>query len=383
MDESTVPVGQQFGLRRDNFILDPLKDTDCFARDDIKTQIIAESLEVDLVTGLAPKRLVWGPYGGGKTHTLMRTMDELQQLTPIHAVRIECPDLSKKSRFHDLYREGIMRSLGQDFIVGLIEEVVQLVGYARREELSARLKARFIDEELAKAAIRIFDPNFDRLRLWRWISGVTMSRQDLDDLGQTQDLTETEAARLAEIICIFGRLLRDLRHKTLVLVLDEMERLRAIGAETITTFVSGFTRLVDPNQSSVSVLIGASAAVESEMVEVFSSNGPVISRLGAGPDSQIEIPALQDPDVDKFIKGVIKYLRAPDANVPNLVSIAANSTDEAITTDFFPFTDEAINSLKSHLTQIMTPREITMKMTRALGRAHRATKRAITTDCIA
>ncbi len=72
-------------------------------------------------TGLAPKRLVRGPYGAGKTYTLMRTMDELANLTKIHPVRVECPDLAKKSRFHDLYREGIMRALGQDFVLGLLE----------------------------------------------------------------------------------------------------------------------------------------------------------------------------------------------------------------------------------------------------------------------
>src|SRR6185436_8646592 len=135
------------------------------------THQIAESLEIDLVTGLAPKRLISGPYGGGKTHTLMRTMRELQQLTPIHPVRIECPDLSKKSRFHDLYREGIMRGLGQDLIIGLIDDAVQAVGMARREELVNKLKEKFEDEEVAKAALRVYDPNFDRLRLWRWISG--------------------------------------------------------------------------------------------------------------------------------------------------------------------------------------------------------------------
>ena len=271
MDNETATIGQQYGLRRENFILDPLKDLDCFARDDIDTRVIAESLDIDLVTGLAPKRLVSGPYGAGKTHTLMRTMQELKQLTPIHAVRIECPDLSRKSRFHDLYREGIMRGLGQDFIINLIEDAVQSVGLARRDELLNRLKVKLGDEEIAKATIRLIDPNFDQLRLWRWISGVAMSRQDLDDLGQTQDLTQTEAARLAEVICLFGRLLRETRHQTLVLILDEMERLSSIGQETITTFVSGFTRLVDPNQTSVSVLIGASAALETEMVEVFSS----------------------------------------------------------------------------------------------------------------
>lgn len=380
MNDETTTIGQQYGLRRENFILDPLKDTECFARDDINTHAIAESLDIDLVTGLAPKRLVWGPYGGGKTHTLMRTMRELEQLTPIHSVRIECPDLSKKSRFHDLYREGIMRGLGQDFILGMIEDAVLSVGLARRDELLGRLKAKFGDEEIAKAVIRLIDPNFEKLRLWRWISGVAVSRQDLDDLGQTQDLTQTEAARLAEIICLFGRLLREIRHQTLVLVLDEMERLRSIGPETITTFVSGFTRLVDPNQTCVSVLIGASAAVESEMVEVFSPNGPVTSRLGS--DAQIEIPSLDDPDVNKFIKGVIIYVRDASTDINGLVSIASHTTDEPINLDFFPFTENAIDALKSHLMQIMTPREITMKMTRALGRAHRANKLAITSDCI-
>jgi hypothetical protein len=373
------PIGESYGLTRDNFILDPVEDTACFARTDIHTHVIAEELDIDLVTKLAPKRLVFGPYGGGKTHTLMRTMKELQQLTPIYPVRIECPDLSKKSRFHDLYREGIMRGLGQDFVVGLIDDAVQSVGMARREELVGRLKEKFGDEEIAKAAIRMIDPNFEELRLWRWISGVAVSRQDLNDLGQTQDLTQTEAARLAEIICLFGRLLRELKQKTLVLILDEMERLKNIGPETITTFTSGFTRLVDPNQTSVCVLIGASAAVESEMVEVFSSNGPVATRLGS--HAHIEIPSLNDPDVNDFIRGVIAYLRDPAADLDALLKKAA-ATKEPITREFFPFTDNAIDALKSHLTQMMTPREITMKMTRALGRAHRGAKTAVTADCV-
>jgi hypothetical protein len=386
MTNDSNPMGQAYGLRRDNFILDPLEDTECFARNDINTHIIAESLDIDLVTKLAPKRLVFGPYGAGKTHTLMRTMKELEQLTPVCPVRIECPDLAKKSRFHDLYREGIMRGLGQDFIIGIIEEAVQSIGMVRepgrpmREVLGSKLREKFGDEEIAKAALRIVDPNFDQLRLWRWISGVAMSRQDLDDLGQTQDLTQTEAARLAEIICLFGRLLRELRQKTLVLILDEMERLGSIGTETVTTFVSGFTRLVDPNQTSVSVLIGASASLESELVEVFSPRGPVASRLGA--DAHIEIPSLNDPDVNNFIKGVITYLRDPGANLPTLIKNVAGSTKEKVTADFFPFTDNAVEALKSHLTQMMTPREITMKMTRALGRAHRGNKPAVTSDCI-
>jgi hypothetical protein len=273
-----------------------------------------------------------------------------------------------------------MREMGQDFVIELMEEAVSTVGFARRDEFLAKLKGKLGDEAIAKAVTRILDPNFDQLRLWRWISGVAMARQDLDDLGQTQDLTQTEAARLADIIVMFGRLLKELRGQTVVLILDEMERLTSIGTETVTTFVTGFTRLVDPNQNVVSVLIGASATLQSELVEVFSFGGPVVSRLGK--EALIEIPTLPDPEVSDFIKDVIVYLRDPEFDIPDSIAKANSSTLESFQPDFFPFSEEAIESLKSHLTQMMTPREITINMTRALGRAHRGNKSVITSDCI-
>lgn len=375
----SLSIATEFGLTRDNFILDPIEDHMCFARNDINTKEIAESLDVDVVTGLAPKRLVWGPYGAGKTHTLMRTMEELSKLTAIHHVRIECPDLARKSRFHDLYREGIMRGLGQDFVLGLMEEVVHRVGFKRSNELRRELRKWFHDEEVAKAAERLYDPNFDRLKLWRWLSGVPLSRTDLDSLGQSQDLTQTEAARLADIIVMFGRLLRQLKKETLVLLLDEMERLRSIGPETVTTFVSGFTRLVDPNQTSVSILIGSSAAVATEMVDIFSGNSPVTSRLGV--DARIEIPSLPDPDVDHFIEGILQYVRDPDRDLEAAIKTHTGSANEELTMGFYPFTVDAVEAIKSR-TQILTPREITMQMTRALGRAHRKGQEIITSNCV-
>ena len=373
-----MTIRERFGLRRDNFILDPVNDTECFARDDVDTHEIAESLDIDLLTGIPPKRLVWGEYGGGKTHTLMRAIRELEHLTPIYACRIECPDLSKRSRFHDLYREGIMRELGQDFVIGLIQDAVDSVGTARRGEIMDGLKKKFDDEQVAKAAIRLIDPNFDQLRLWRWISGVPLARSDLDDLGQTEDLTQAEAARLADYLCLIGRLLLESRKQTLVLVLDEMERLSNVGPETVTTFVSGFTRLVDQNQRMVSVLIGASAAVLSELPEVFSP--PVLSRLGS--DALIEIKPLEDAGVDKFIKGVIKYVREPAVSLQKLIEKVKDDNGETIDQNFFPFTVEAVDALKSVLTRSMTPRDIANKMTRSLGRAQRAGRFVITSELV-
>jgi hypothetical protein len=269
--------------------------------------------------------------------------------------------------------------MGQDFVLGLMEEVIRKVGFRSRDDLRVELKKWFQDEEVAKAAEQLYNPNFERLKLWRWISAVGLSRADLDLLGQTQDLTETEAARLADVLIMLGRLSRELRHQTLVLILDEMERLKSIGAETITTFMSGFTRLVDPNQTSVSVLIGASAAVESEMVDIFSGNSPVTSRLGN--DAMIDIPALHDPDVNSFVQRVTVYLRDPGFDLSAAVEQSQGSTQEKVTKETFPFSQEAVEALKSR-TQLLTPRAITLQMTRALGRAHRMQKSAITSDCV-
>ena len=207
-----------------------------------------------------------------------------------------------------------------------------------------------------------------------------MSRADLNELGQSQDLTQTEAARLADILVTIGRLLRRLHNRTLVLILDEMERLMSIGPETITTFVSGFTRLVDPNQICVSVLIGTSAALESEMVDVFSEGSPVTSRLGI--ENKLEIPALAAPDVDRFIEGVVKYVRAEGFDVESAIASVSDRTDESLVADSFPFTREAVDALKSKI-RTLTPREITMQMTRALGRAHRKALPVITVECVA
>ena len=380
MNDGKELIADKYGLSRDNFILDPIEDVDCFARDDIAVQEIAEGLDIDLVTGLAPKRLVWGPYGGGKTHMLMKTMRELEKLTKIKPFRIECPDLSRKSRFHDLYREGVMRSLGEAFVIGLMEEVVQKVGFRRPGELRAELTGWFGDEEVGKAAEQLYNPNFDRLKLWRWISGVGMSRADLDLLGQTQDLTQAEAARLADLVVMLGRLLKRLRGHTLVLILDEMERLSTIGSEVITTFLSGFSHLVDPNQRQVSVLIGASAVLQDDIVEIFSGTSPVMSRLG--DDVKIEIAALEDRDVEQFIEKLLRFVRKKDFDVATAVQTMDRSTNETLDATFYPFTKEAVEAMNSNL-GTLTPRAITMQLTRALGRAYRRRLDVVTTECVA
>ncbi len=375
-----LSLERAFGLARPNFILDPAQDWECFARKDINVGAIVEGLQIDLVTRLAPKRLLWGPYGGGKTHTLYRTLHELGKLTEIHPVRVECPDLSKRSVFNDLYRDGIMPVLGEDSVVGLFERAIEKVPVARRDEYLRRLREFLGDEPLSKAVAQLMNPNFERLRLWAWLSGVTMSRSELSDLGQTQDLATAEPARLSEMLILIGRVMKRIDGKTIVLCLDEMERMKAVGPDAIATFVTGFTRLMDPNQRDVAVLLGCSAALFDEMPDIFARNGPVVSRLGS--QATIEVPHIPDPDVDSFIRQIIGYVRNPEARISDLTAAAKKTTSEHLEEAFFPFSNEALQAMKSRLSRDMTPREITISMTQAAGRSHLGSRPCVTSDLI-
>jgi hypothetical protein len=383
MSKQSVNIEERFGLKRPNFVLDPIEDADFFAhRTGVIVEEIIENLRVDLATGLAPKRLFWGPYGGGKTHTLHKTMKELKKLIPIQPVYVECPDMAPRSTFLELYRDGIMRSLGRDLVLGLLDQARENVPLGRHNDIVTGLRNVIGDEDVAQVAVRLIDPGFKRIKLWAWISGIQMPRADLEDLNQTQDLTSAEPARLAEMVVLVGRLLWQLRGETLILILDEMDRLGVVGENTITTFRTGFTRLVDPNQKTVAVLIGCSAANIVGLPELFAvqPGNPIMSRLGN--EARMPIPFLDQPDVKRFITEIIAYVRDEDRDVAQLCEAGRPSTSEHVEMDIFPFTTEALEALENAVGQEMTPREITLNMTHAAGRAHLMNKPVVTSEAI-
>jgi len=381
-----MSVEERFGLASSNFIVNPVAEADFWARrSDVDINTLVENLRVDLLVGLAPKRFVWGRYGGGKTHTLHNMMIQLKKMTPIYPVHVDCPDMSRRSTFLELYRDGIMRSLGEDFVLGLFDTSLEKIGYARREEFLRKIKEVIGDEELSKAIARLQDPNFDRIKLWALISGVSISKADITDLGQTQDLTTAEASRLAEILIIIGKLTKENLGETLVLILDEMDRLgppSGPGAETIVTFQTAFRRLVDPNQKTVSILIGCSADARADFPDLFASDA-IITRLGHDPGfGEIEIQPLTDLDISQFIIDVLNHFRNPKADLPALIQTAKNETTETVDNDFFPFSVEAVETLKGRLSGIMTPREVMLTMSRLLGKALLLNKPVITSDIV-
>ena len=378
-------VSSRFAMTSSNFVLNPKVHFDFYApRTGVDVPQIVESLRIDLVTDLPPKRLFWGLYGGGKTHTLYTVSDQLGTMQNVCRAYVECPNVGRRSTFLHLYHDGIMVTLGQDFVLGLLEKLIDRLGMVRREQLVESLRPYAGSEDIAKAVASLLGADASKkLALWRFLSGVTVGRQELATLEQTEDLTSAEPTRLVDVIIMLGRILWEVNEERLVLILDELDRLEPVSEETGSTFSNAFRRMVDPNQKDIAILMACSAGNLQQLPHVFGGQyGPVLGRIG--PAGQLHIPSLDFQDVDRFIVNLIGYLRDANADVDELIREAQEAgITETLERDFFPFSKESLESLKGTLPELMTPRYIMQSMTHAIGRAHLMNRLAVTSEVIA
>jgi len=379
----TNSVAEWFGLKRSNFILDPREDADFYApRTGVDIPKLIEGIQINLVTERPPKRFFWGIYGGGKTHTLFHISRQLEKLLDIYPVYVECPSVPKNSTFIHLYHDGIMASMGQDFVLEMFKDLIASIGTVRFDELLSKLKEVLEDEELSRAVSSLLGARPDKeLTFWRYISGVSVPARDLAELNLTQALVDTIPSRLANIVIIIGRVVKRTRGKTLVLILDELDRLHNVtDIYGISTYEEAFRKLADENQRDVAIIIGCSAANFREMPDIFANEaGPVLSRIGS--HNIIPIAEISASDVDIFITRILEH--SVDKGIANQkTGELQKGLKESLEIDTFPFTKEAIEALKGTLRGTMTPREITQRMSDAAGKAFLLKKPVITSDII-
>lgn len=378
-------VSEWFGLKRANFILDPKNDAEFYApRTGVDIPKLEEGIQVNLVTDRPPKRFFWGRYGGGKTHTLFHLSKRLEKHLNIYPVYIECPSVPKKSIFLHLYHDGIMASMGQDFIVEMFKNLIASVGTVRFEELFAKLKEILEDEELSRAVTSLLGARPDKeLTFWRYISGVSVPARDLAELNLTQSLADAIPSRLANIVIIIGRVVKKTKGETLVLILDELDRLKSMTDEYgISTYEEAFRRLVDENQRDVAIIMGASAVNLRDLPDLFAGGeaGPILGRIGS--HNLKEISEISPNDVDNFIIRILEYIVNRKIAEQKIEELKKEGLNETLEVELFPFTKESIEALKGTLRGIMTPREITQRMSDAAGKAFLMKKPVITSDII-
>jgi len=268
-------------------------------------------------------------------------------------------------------------------VLELFDDLISSIGTVRFEELLTRLKEILNDEELSRAVASLLGARTEkRLTFWRYISGVSVPSRDLAELNQTESLADAIPSRLANIVIIIGKVVKRVKNKTLVLIIDELDRLKSVTDEYgISTYEEAFRRLVDENQRDVAVIMGCSAKNLRELPDIFGGErGPILSRIG--PHNLIEISEILENDVDIFIKTILNYVVDKKQAQQRIEQLIKEGVDETLEIDLFPFTKEAIEALKGTLRGIMTPREITQRMSDAAGKAFLMKKPVITREVI-
>ena len=376
-------IRERFGLERDNLLLNPIDDSEFYApRSDIDVNKLVENLRVDLEAGLTPKMVFWGPYGGGKTHTLGKVQRSIGKLASVHSVYIRCPTLEPRETFADFY-EATFSGFGEDFTINLLwklcDQLIKKYGL-RDDRIDLEMRSILGDEELAKAISHLSDRSFDKSELWRWISGVKLSSGELKRLGVTKSLSEVRPLRLARFMTTMGNLMKYLEDKILVLTYDEMDRIKDLRPESAFTFRTAYTYLMDPMQTNVSIFYAFSAELAKDIPELMK--GPVIDRVG-GLESQavMEIPALEDRDVEDFVASILNYLRDPNVDLNEMLKKAQKETNETLTKALYPFTKEALDDMKGKIATL-TPRRIMFSLTRAMSRANIQNKNVVSSEFI-
>lgn len=379
-----MSLREWFGLRRDNYFLDPRdnpEDRKFYAKRPnslvIENQIT--SLEIDLVANLFPKKLYWGPYGSGKTHTLYKVLYELEKQLRIHVAFVECPVLKKNSTFVQLYAKTL-EILGMEFIMDLLHNAMSKAvekagGFQDAKIVEKELMVLMRDEDLGRASYRTITQQLDPIKIWRWITGAGVSAKEKDELSVRDELETADPTRLVGILITIGKLMKLLREKQLVIVYDELDRTKQLGPETTVTFSTAFTRLTEPSQTDVAVFFSLSASRLDDLPDILTE--PVRNRIGK--ENLVEIPPMTSGDIKPFVSGIVGYVRDSNFKAEELINKYSNETEEKLSPDLYPFTESSLESIKSACGQLIVPRDICRFMSKAAAFAKIRKKHVVTT----
>jgi len=379
------PLSKWFGLKRSNYVLDPRaneEDALFYARRtsvDINKQIT--DLEISLGANLAPKKLYWGTSGGGKTHTIYKLLYELGDRLPIIPVLVDCPNMTKSSTFVVLFQET-MKKLKMDFVISLLRDAlndaIKDVGIGNPELAEKKLCEIMENEDLGRATYCLTQTRFDVMTLWKWVSAAGTTSRERSELRVTSDLLDADPRSLAQILLTFGKLVKKYKKKSLVMAFDELDRAKGLNVDAAGTFSTAFTVLTDPTASDISVFLSTSAERQRDVPAMITK--PVLTRLGESIGGIIEIPVMTPQEVEPFVKDLIKYVRDPGINIKKLIDLAKTETSEQILEDLYPFTKEAIESIKLKVGKEIIPRHICMVMSRASSYAKQIEKMHVVTS---
>lgn len=332
---------------RDSFNIDPkLNDDDArfyFGRQEIMKQVNG-LLRRSFIDPKAPKMVIFGPYGCGKTQLLYHLEYLLTNSPPEtlicepYIVHLNIEMKSKSDHKH--WHLQMMEALGMGTVKAWVEDLSKKVTNIEEE-----LEGIFKDPNVAEAMRKLLIGGVE-YTAWRWICGQELSPRDLEQLKVTRNLGYIGAGDMAQALVSVGGL-AEKNGRKLIFMIDEAERFVAVRSGDETEYLIDYLReLSDKSNSSIGFIIALTAHGLDELPPLFLSGA--VRRAGRiGSDHYIDIPFLPAAsDVQQFLIELFEELIDQKKAETKIRSESLESTLKT-----YPFNAESFDILCQYATE--------------------------------
>lgn len=319
---------------------------------------IVKDIRNTIQSGKAPKSVIYGALGLGKTHLVNYIRKQLNDISV--GVYVECPPFHRRTKFHELHSR-LMSKFGRIYFNELLKKCVNEFEDAREIANSFN-----IDTDLAYIILNGYEK--DTQLLWRYITGEKIRASEMQLIDAiTPQLKEQDMAMLLDFV---GKLVQKYENKQLLFIIDEMEHTNPLIGDSMVVFRETMRSIVDENNSCGFIF---TASVREDKDFRIVSDDAVRSRIGILNFKKFE--EYNKSDLINLIKNLIIESRSTEFQLSEPLNAAKTSTTENVTEETFPFTTDAIENIVDFVLKLrqngniesIRPREALQIMDKALA----------------
>jgi len=324
-----------------------------FGRSEIKSQL-EQKLTNEIRKEGANHTIFYGEAGSGKTQTLMYAKEFLNEKYKgeMYTFYVKCPGLADKNLVN-LFGE-LIRKLTTKFITDTmikcyqtLDEELKLEHDTDREKVINAFSER-LDHNSDLARVMLFyrensHKEEKRYLVQRWFAGEKLSTKDKSEIGVIKDNSYVDSAIQTFVGILKMNLIAHKGEKMIVMMLDELENAKQAGGQEWPHF---FRELLDSDSFAMFLC----AQIETLDELTFFRDQAVKSRFPA--NAIIELPPFQtDQEIKEFVIDFLKYMHKQDCKptIKEIISKITKSTQETLTEELYPFTEELINYIETYL----------------------------------
>jgi len=326
---------------------------------------IKKSIDRAFILDSSISFIIYGPYGVGKTHTLLHLKQYLHKTKDVDVVsHVNSPLLHRRSTFVDLYKQIIV-NMGQEYIYELFEKIstkLSLDNKIKKEyELFKPINNLINHRDLTSVIISSIYSSEIKYIIWKWLIGEKMSNNEKKMLGIVNDNDNTlNAIKTLSAIIVINYLINK---KPMAIMIDELEHIVQLNYEYGVDFIQGFRSLIEIRKGLILFFSFASESLED--VPYISEN-KILFRVGRNEIHKLDY--FSEFEGQEYIIELLEKLRV-------------NEKKDVIRKNvFYPFTQEAIDRIL--MENLLTPRKIMMMLARGLGNAVMSNSFIVTDDMV-